>query len=364
MKIGIVGTEHMAQSLSTCFTKLGNKIVSLKDCEVCWIAIDTPVNETGQGNIKTILGAVKEVKSQLKDGTLVIVSSQIPVGTSKEIVKILGKKFYYAYMPELMRIGKGVSDFMNLSSITVGVDGDKYKDAILNIFSGKPVVFTSVTTAEMIKHATNAFLATSLSFIYDIADLCEAVGADVTEVTKALRSDYRIGQEAYLDASAGFSGGHLERDLDYLQKVAKSEKVKIPVINAVIKKNTKRRKIVTDKLGNVKGKKIAFWGITYKPGAPPSDSSLPAKLMRDLRRVGAKISVYDSLFTDTNPYESVKNCMAIVCITPWEELKKLDYKKVSRRMVKPKIFFDARNYFSELKHIIQEAGIKYIGVGR
>src|SRR5450830_186439 len=105
MKIGIIGTEHMAQSLSACLTKLRNKIVPLKDCEVCWIAIDTPVNERGQGNIKPVLDAVKDTKSQLKDGTLVIVSSQIPVGTSKKIVKILGKKFNYAYMPETMRVG-------------------------------------------------------------------------------------------------------------------------------------------------------------------------------------------------------------------------------------------------------------------
>jgi len=360
MKIGIVGTEHMAQSLSTCLEKLGNGIIPLKDCKVCWIAIDTPVNKRGQGNIKPILDAVKDVKSQLKNGTLVIVSSQIPVGTSKKIVEILGKKFGYAYMPENMRVGKGVSDFMNLPEITIGVDDDKYKVTILKMFSKKPVHFVSVATGEMVKHATNAFLATSLSFIYDIADICEAVGADVTDVAKALRSDYRIGQEAYLDASAGFSGGHLERDLDYLQKMAKSKKVAIPVINSVMKKNNMRRKIVTDKLGNVKGKKVAFWGITYKPGVPPSESSLPAKLMRDLGRKGAKINVYDTLYAGTDPYESVKNCMAIVCITPWEELKKLDYKKVSRRMVQPKIFFDARNYFKD----IDMKGLTYIGVGR
>lgn len=360
MKIGIVGTEHMGQSLSVCLKKMGNKIVPLKDCGVCWIALDTPINEKGQGNIKPIFEAIKSTKSQLKDGVLVIVSSQIPVGTSREIVRILGKKFNYAYMPEHMRVGKGISDFMNLKEVVIGVDEEKCKDALLNIFSGKTVVFTNVASAEMIKHALNAFLATSLSFIYDIADVCEAVGADVTDVAKALRSDFRIGQEAYLDASVGFSGGHLERDLDYLQKVAKSKKVNIPVINAVMKKNNKRRNIVIDKLGDVKGKKVAFWGITYKSGVPPSNSSLPAKLIRDLTRMGARINISDPEFWDMDLYDSVKDCMAIVCITPWDELRRLDFKKISKLMKSPKIFFDARNYFKD----IDMKGLKYIGVGR
>lgn len=364
MKIGFVGTGHMAASLPPCLKKLGNKIVSIEDCKVCWIAIDTPVDKNGLGIIKPILDAAKKVKPQLKAGTLVIVSSQIPVGTSQRIVKILGKKFPYAYMPETMRVGFGPSDFMNLPEIPMGVDDDKTKAVILKIFSKKPVHFTSVATAEMIKHATNAFLATSLSFIYDIADICEAVGADVTDIARALRADYRIGQEAYLDASAGFSGGHLERDLDYLQKVAKAKKVKIPVLTGVINKNLKRRRVVIDKLGNVKGKKVAFWGITYKPGVPPSESSLPAKLMRDLKRKGAKISVYDKSYAKTDPYESVRKCVAIVCITPWEELKKIDFKKVSKQMIKPKIFFDARNYLVREGEVIRKTGINYIGVGR
>lgn len=363
-KIGLVGSEHMGQSLSVCLEKMGNIIAPIKDCDVCWIAIDTPVNQEGQGNIESIFKSVKDIRSQFKKGTLVIVSSQIPVGTSKEIIKLLGKKFGYAYMPEHMRVGAGISDFMNLTEVVVGIDDENHKDTLVDIFHGKKVVFTNVASAEMIKHANNAFLATSLCFIYDIADICEAVGADVTAVARALRSDYRIGKEAYLDASAGFSGGHLERDLDYLQKVARSKRVNVPVINAVIKKNAGRRKIIVDKLGNVKGKKIAFWGITYKPGVPPSNSSLPAKVMRDLSKMNVKFNICDPWFDNMDPYESVKDCVAIVCITPWQELRELDFKKVSRLMIKPKILFDARNFFGKLEDVIKNEGIKYIGVGR
>ncbi len=362
VKVGIVGLGHMGQSLPICLEKMGNTIVPLKKCDVCWIVIDTPVNEEGHGNTESIFEAIKDTKPQLKDGVLVIVSSQIPVGTSKEIVKLLGKKFNYAYMPEHMRIGMGVEDFMNLKEVVIGIDNTDHEDQLLDVFMGKTVVFTSVVSAEMIKHATNAFLATSLCFIYDIADVCEAVGADVIDVTRALRSDHRIGQEAYLDASAGFSGGHLERDLDYLQKVAKLNKVQIPVLSAVIRKNTNRRRIILDKLGDVKGKRVAFWGVAYKPGASPSDNSLPAKLMRDLKNMGAQINFHDPYLDigDADSYSVVEGCMAIICITPWEELKKLDFKKVAKLMAGPKIFFDARNYFKD----IDMSMFKYTGVGR
>lgn len=366
MKISIIGKGHMANALAVCLEKMGNTIVSL-DCDVCWIAIDTPVNKDGQGNVESIFKAVKDAKLQLKKGTLVIVSSQIPVGTSKQIVKMLGKNFDYAYMPEHMKIGTGVEDFDNLKEVVMGVDSEDCKDKLSDILKGKKVVFVSVATAEMIKHALNAFLATSLSFIYDIADVCEVVGADVTDVARALRADDRIGQKAYLDASVGFSGGHLERDLGYLEKVAYYKGVSVPVIRAVMEKNEKRRKIILDKLGNVKGEKIIFWGITYKPGVPPSEDSLPAKLMRDLKGMDAKVVFCDPYFEDIDLYTPAymaRDCIAVICITPWEDLKKIHFREMARLMKKPKIFFDARNYFKKFENEMKAVGIKYIGVGR
>ena len=247
-KISIIGTEHMAQSFSYCLERMGHEIVSLKEAEVCWIAIDTPIKD-GKGDIEPIFEATKKIKSKLKDGCLVICSSQIPVGTSRELMKILGNN--YAYIPEHMRIGRGIFDFMNLSQITVGVDNDKAKRLILELFYDKTVFFTSIETAEMIKHATNAYLATTVSLINDIADICEQVGADVADVTKALRSDWRIGKEAYLDVSVGFRGGHFDRDINYLQSVAKEKGVEIPILNAVMEKNHKRRDKIVSKLINI-----------------------------------------------------------------------------------------------------------------
>ena len=250
MKISIVGTEHMAQTFSYCLERMGHEIVKLDECDVCWIAIDTPI-EKGQGNIEPVFKAVKEVKHQLEDGCLVICSSQIPVGTSQELIKILGNKVGYAYIPEHMRIGRGIFDFMNLTQITVGIENDKYKHILLDMFRDKKVFFTNIETAEMIKHATNAYFATTVSFINDIADICEQVGADVVDVTHALRSDWRIGKEAYLDVSVGFRGGHFDRDLNYLQQVAKDKGIETPILDAIMEKNHKRRDKIVSKLMNI-----------------------------------------------------------------------------------------------------------------
>ncbi len=364
MKIALIGTDHMSESLATVFERMGSEISSTEECDVCWIAIDTPVTKNGYGKVKPILRVVRDAKRKQRQAVLFVVSSQIPVGTSKQIQRILGDEYGYAYMPELMRVGTGVDDFMDLPEVVIGVDGESLKPKLRRIFRDKPVTFTSVATAEVIKHANNAFLATSLSFIYDIADLCEAVGADVTHVATALRSDYRIGPEAYLDASAGFSGGHLERDLDYLQRVARVKGINLPVINAVMRKNVNRRKIVIDSLGEVKGEKVAFWGVSYKPGVSQSNNSLPSKLMRDIDKLGGRYSFCDPQFDNTDPYDCVKNAKAIICITPWSELKDLDFKRVAELMTGEKILFDARNYFAVMEVEIKAAGIKYIGVGR
>lgn len=245
MKIAIVGTEHMAQSFVYCMEKIGHEITSLKECEVCWIAIDTPIVD-GVGDISPVFEATKKIKSQLKKDTLILCSSQCPVGTSRELMKIIGNN--YAYIPEHMRIGRGIFDFMNLTQITVGVDNDKYKPLIKAMFYDKTVFFTSVETAEMVKHATNAYLATTVSFINDIADICKVVGADVEDVTTALRADWRIGKEAYLDVSVGFRGGHFDRELNYLHEIAEKHGVETPVLDADLEKNHKRRDKIVSKL--------------------------------------------------------------------------------------------------------------------
>jgi len=251
MKISIIGTEHMGQSFSYCLEKMGHEIVPLKECDVCWIAIDTPINKDGEGDVQPVLDAVSVLRHELRDGTLVLCSSQIPVGTSRELIRRLcytGKKQNYAYIPEHMRVGRGIFDFMNLKQITVGVDNDKSKSMIREMFDPISVFFTNIETAEMIKHATNIFHASTVSLINDLADVCEVVGAEVADVTTALRADWRISPEAYLDVSIGFRGGHFDRDINYLLGVAREKGIDIPIIKAIKEKNHKRREKMVSKL--------------------------------------------------------------------------------------------------------------------
>jgi UDPglucose 6-dehydrogenase len=242
-KIAIVGKEHMAQSFSYCMERLGHKLTFLEECDVCWIAIDTPITD-GKGDIKVVFDAIKKIKPFLSSNALVICSSQMPVGTSRIIMKMLGNN--YAYIPEHMRIGRGIFDFLNLKQLTVGIENDNVKHIIKELFYDKEIFFTNIETAEMIKHATNAYLATTASLINDLDDICKKVGADITDVTTALRADWRIGKEAYIDVSVGFRGGHFDRDINYLLGVAKG--IETPILSAVMEKNHIRRDKIVKKL--------------------------------------------------------------------------------------------------------------------
>ncbi len=434
MRIGVIGLWHLGEVYSACIADLGNKVVGidrdrevvdnlnsgivplaepklgsivknnikkgrlkystdfsqLADCDITWFTIDIPVDKHDKADVKVIFTYIKEVLPHIKDGSLIVVSSQLPVGTSDKISKFIKAnrknfKFDYAYVPENLSLGKSVDMFMQPSRIVIGLDDSKRQQDLINIFKklNTSILTVRVASAEMIKHATNAFLATSLSFIYDIADVCEAVGADVVEVARGLRADERIGEKAYLDASAGFSGGHLARDLQYLRKIARGEKINLPVITSVVRKNDQRPKIIFEKttphLGTFKGKTVTFFGITYKSGTPTLTRSLPLMVAKEALRLGAKINLCDpwvnkdeisqeipkgkySYFAD--PYNSVESSHVVICITPWEELRKLDWQKIAKLMSSPKILFDARNFFARESTVMTKAGIKYIGVGR
>jgi UDPglucose 6-dehydrogenase len=434
MKIGVIGLWHLGEVYSACLAELGNSVIgidqdkqvvdnlnkgvpplkqpkletiikrnikrgqlkfttefkSLANCDVIWLTVDVPVDEKDKANPNKIFSYIKRALPYIKNDSLMIVSSQLPTGTFPKISRFIkanrrNLKFEYAYVPENLRLGEAVESFMKPSRIVIGIDNNKRKQDLIKIFSQLKtnVLTVSIASAEMIKHATNAYLATSLSFIYDIADICEQVGADVTEVSRGLRADERIDERAYLDASAGFSGGHLGRDLHYLLETAKAKKINLPVIDSVIKKNNHRSKIVFDSiaphLGSFKAKTVTFFGLTYKSGTPTLASSLPLKLAKEISARGAKINLCDPWVVKAeisreiaedrfiyfaDPYESVKFSNVIICITPWEKLKKLDFKKIAGLMAKPRIFFDARNYFVAESGTIEAAGIKYIGVGR
>lgn len=386
------------------------------DTPVVWFTYDTPVDDEDIADITPITTALEKIIPFLQNSAILIFSSQFPVGTTEKIkelvaVKRLELKFDIAYVPENLQLGKAVRSFFEPDRIVIGAENEKTFALIENIFEPLKTQFLrmSPASAEMAKHGLNAFLATSLAFIYDIADLCEKVGADVTDVSRALKSDPRIGHTAYLDASVGFSGGTLGRDLRAMVNEAKHKNVALPIISTVYAKNADRRNVfiarVKETLGGINGKTIGLLGVTYKVGTSTLRRSMAIEIAVLLQKEGAMIRASDPMakkeevaksfrewrndrpiapearfreasdllargaqasgiqfFSD--PYEMAKECDAIILLTAWPEYKELDVAKVAQAVKEPSIFFDTRNFLKDREEEFKNNGIKYIGIGR
>lgn len=360
----------------------------VREGDAVWLAFDTPVDEKDEADERVIFKAINRIAPFLKKGTLIICSSQLRAGGTRKIEELLRKKrpklrFRVAYVPENLQLGKALTSFMKPSRIVAGVRDDGAFSELSRIF--RPLKTTllrmSPESAEMSKHALNSFLATSLSFIYDIADICEAVGADVRDVARALRSDSRIGAAAYLDASIGFSGGTLGRDLKALCALGKNCGARVPVIKSVWEKNHTRRAATLARirriLGTLRGKTVGFLGVTYKPGTPTLRSSLALELASLFLKEGASVRAADpgaqredmakrapeiAFFREAS--QMAEGCHAILLVTAWPEFRSLDPAALAKVMRKPRLFFDARNVFAGTERTFTEAGLLYVGVGR
>ena len=381
-------------------------LVQLQDVassDVVWIAVDTPCDTQNLPDASSIRKLVSSLAPHLKDGACVIVSSQVPVGSGEELRLLIQKghpnlRFSYSYQPENLQLGKALHSFFHPARIVAGVDAKETEEFIGRVFSGidAPKLFMSISSAEMVKHAVNAFLATSLSFIYDISDMCEAYGADVLRVSEALKSDARIGKAAYLDSSIGFSGATLGRDLSALLARSKVKKLTLPVIAGARLKNEKRWQmalpILKKEIGDLSKATIGFLGVAYKPGTSTVRDSLSLKLMRELRPLVKEVRAHDYLVPKeavlaagstgtldntrdkspqagpyrfcSDPYELARGSNALLLMTAWPEYSKLDFKRIGRAMKEPKLFFDAKNALWREEANITAAGLRYLGVGR
>lgn len=375
-------TKHIASGR----LKYTTDFSALKNCDVVWCTFDTPVNDADEADLTPIREALLKAAPHFADGVLVVVSSQVPVGTAvRAKAKIAelrpGLKFDYVYTPENLRLGEAVKCFMEPRRVVIGADSEVAFKKMEEIFAPLQTTFVrmSSASAEMAKHALNSFLATSVSFINDIADLCEKTGADVLDVAKALRSDPRIGQKSFLDAGLGFSGGTLGRDLKALESVGEKVGVALPVIKSVYEKNLKRKDIVATRVkelvGGVKGLKIAILGLTYKPGTKTLRRSRALEIAADLAKLGAILALYDPQADESelpkiqnttfsaDPYAAASGAKVIVVATPWPQFKELDFEKLGKA-APGAIIFDTANLLHEKADIIRSVGMKYVGVGR
>lgn len=429
-KIGVVGLWHLGETYSAGLAELGHDVVGidadtkvveglskgipplaepklaeliaaheaagnlsysadfskLNDRNVVWFTVDTPVNDDDEAQTGVVLDAIKNAMPHFADGVLVVVSSQIPVGTSAEIIVLIKKErpglsFDYAYSPENLRLGDAMKCFMEPGRVVVGAASAAALAKAKDIFSklNAETVSMSPASAEMAKHTLNAFLATSISFTNDIADLCEQYGADVEAVAKALKSDPRVGPKAYLFAGLGFSGGTLGRDLRAMMNAGADRNVDVPVITSVFLKNKSRNAVVERRLlkelGEVKGKTFAMFGVTYKAGTSTLRRSQPLEIEKSLRDAGAVFHLYDPLAKadevsaitpspfSNNPYDAARGVDAVLVLTPSKDFKDLDFAKI-RSITKGPLLFDTCNILCDKEEVIREAGFNYISIGR
>ena len=359
---------------------------AVKDADVVWFTYDTPVDDKEEVDISIVRDALAKALPHFKEGVLVAMSSQLPVGTSSEFCASIKKmrpelSFSYVYTPENLRLGDAVRIFMEPGRIVVGTDSSDALEAMKFIFAklNAEILLMSPASAEMAKHAMNAWNATCISFTNDLADLCEATGADVEDVIKALKTDSRVGPKAYLFAGLGFSGGTLGRDLKAMLKAGRNTNIELPMITAAYAKNASRDEIVPARLqklfGSISGKTIALFGVTYKAGTSTLRRSQPLAIEARLRAAGALLRLYDPLaipeevaavtpspfFRD--PYEAANGADIALVMTPSPDYRNLDFAKLKSVMKQP-VLFDTCNILPTVEEKIVSAGLSYMRIGR
>jgi UDPglucose 6-dehydrogenase len=309
---------------------------ALRGAEILWVCYDTTVGEDDRADVDSVMARVESLFDKLEDGALVLVSSQLPVGSVRRLEVAYGKRkrVTFACSPENLRLGKAIDAFLRPDRIVVGTrsESDRAKIAALLAPLKAPIEWMSVESAEMAKHALNAFLATSIAFINEIAALCEEVGADAQEVARGVKSDARIGPRAYLTPGAAFAGGTLARDVYYLTTLGRP----VPLIANVKVSNDAHRTwaqtALTAALGTLKEKTVALWGLTYKPGTDTLRRSAAVELCRWLIAEGARVQAHDPAVTSLPkdlaavrlcraPEEALRDADALVVSTEWPEFR-------------------------------------------
>ena len=357
---------------------------ALLGAEFAYIAIDTPVGPDDESDLTGIFDAARHVSQAMSAQLIVAVSAQVPIGTCERILTIFRQEnpsvaCDVAYVPEFLRLGSAVDLFRRPDRVVIGADHRETAERLSALYEPlqRPIVITSVRTAEMIKHASNTFLATSISFINEIADLCDELGADALDVARAMKLDRRIGPYAFLSPGLGFAGGTLGRDIRALQQLGRQHRRDTLVMDAIMAVNQARGRLVGQRLKKIYNSlerlQVGILGLTYKPGTSTLRRSIALEIIQDLVDHGALVKAFDSLArldevdglpsfeVCADPYEAASETDAVVLVTEWPDLRSLDLLRLRRAMRRP-VFIDTRNFFDPGE--MMEAGFVYSGVGR
>lgn len=358
---------------------------SVKDADIIFVAVGTPSKEDGSANLDYVYSAVGELADTVNKDAVLVIKSTVPVGTTKSVKKFLqgrGVEIDVAFNPEFLKEGAAIDDFMHPDRVILGVESEKAKKVLSQVYRplyvfNVPIVFTNLETAELSKYSSNAFLAMKVTFINEIANLCEACGADVNDVALAMGLDKRIGDK-FLQAGPGYGGSCFPKDTSALADFAKDFGVQMNLVKETISSNCARRERMVKKIlsacdGNVDGKNVAVLGVTFKANTDDMRDSPSIEIVEALLKAGANIKVYDPSFSDQakrifknvswekNPYDCCNNVDVVLILTDWTEFRALDLKELRKRVRYP-LLIDLRNIYSVDE--VKASGFLYCSVGR
>jgi UDPglucose 6-dehydrogenase len=432
MKIAVVGTGYVGLVTGTCFAETGNDVTcvdidktkvdklssgqitiyepgleklflrnvkeerlrfttslydGIKDAEIIFLALPTPPGEDGSADLKYILGVAKDLGELMTDYKVIVDKSTVPVGTAEKVYAAISKTYVGDFdvvsNPEFLREGVAVEDFMKPDRVVIGASSERARKVMGELYSpfvrsGNPVIFMDVRSAELTKYAANSFLATKISFMNEVAQLCERLGADVDMVRRGIGSDDRIGKR-FLFPGIGYGGSCFPKDVQALVKSSSEVGYDFQILNAVMDVNEKQKLHLLPKIkkyfkNDLKGKRFALWGLAFKPNTDDIREAPALYIIDELIKEGARICAYDpeavnnvkALLGDKieyaeNQYDCLEHADALIIATEWNEFRTPNFLKIVTAL-KNKVIFDGRNLFE--RDAIKELGFYYESVGR
>lgn len=434
MKITVVGTGYVGLVTGTCFADTGNDVTcvdidetkiehmkrghvpiyephledifkrsvdegrlhfttsleeAVKKAEVIFLALPTPPNEDGSADLSYILGVAQNLGKIIDHYVIVIDKSTVPVGTAEKVRAAIAKKakskFDVVSNPEFLREGFAVEDFMKPDRVVIGTESKKAKEILSELYApfvrqGNPIIYMNERSAEMTKYAANAFLATKISFMNEIANLCEKTGANVDDIRLGIGSDDRIGKR-FLFPGIGYGGSCFPKDVMALQKTANEYGYSLKILDSVSQVNTAQKQVLVDRIlahykGEIKGKTFALWGLAFKPDTDDIREAPAIYLIDQLTSKGANIQAFDpeaaqnvrKKYLDNSKVEIVahqnealKNADALIIATEWSVFRSPDFKTIKKSLNNP-VVFDGRNLYDP--EDMKKQGFKYESIGR
>jgi UDPglucose 6-dehydrogenase len=361
-------------------------VKAVQESEIIFICVNTPTNEHQEADLTAVKEVAKAIGRYMDDYKLVVNKSTVPVGTADLVEKIIKdnqqKKIEFDVIsnPEFLREGAALKDFENPDRIIIGTNSKKAEEIMTSLYrsrarTDRPIMITDIRSAEIIKYASNAMLATRISFMNQLSYLCEKTGADIKEVAKGMGLDDRIGSR-FLQAGIGYGGSCFPKDIKALIATLKQHNCDADLFEAINRINEKQKSIIVKKLKSVltiNGSSIAVWGISFKPKTDDIREAPSIKIIQELQNMGARIHACDPVAIENaknvlndvkffeNPYETIRDCDALIVATEWNEFRNLDMRAV-KILLKNPIIVDGRNIYNPKE--LKDLGFKYIGIGR